>query len=160
MKSFYNFYKTKTNTNVFILNTKTQKYFFDNKFTKNKNLYSKTNLNYLNYLNLFMKSGLKLKINSLFFNYFKHFFNLFFLKNSNIQNYNYFNEIKSAIFDNYNLKNFNNLFNWYFNYFNFMFNIKNKTATNNISKKKNSVKNTSIKLLFVIKNKRNLYFFK
>lgn len=111
MKTFYNFYKTKTNVNVLTSNVKIQKYFFNDKFIKNKNVDSRINLNYLNYLNLFMKSGLKLKINSLFFNYFKHFFNLFFFKNVNTQNYNYFNEIRSAIFDNYNLKNFNNLFN-------------------------------------------------
>jgi len=109
-----------------------------------------------------MRSGLKKKIKNVFFEYFKYFFFFLNQKNFLINKYTYLNEIKSAISDNGGLKNFNNLFQWYFNYFNFMFNIKTKinANSNKTIKKKTLNKNNAIKLIFVVKNKRNLYFFK
>lgn len=115
---------------------------------------------YLNNWNLFLKSGLKLKIKNLFHEYFKVFYFSFFQNKQFFEKYYYFNEIKSSILDNYNLKNFNNLLQWYFNFFNFIFNIKNKIPPLKILKKKTTSKNSTIKLLFIIKQKRNLYFFK
>jgi hypothetical protein len=107
LKIFYSFYKINKIANK-------QKYLNNlSKFTNYNlllNCNNGGNIVYMNNTNIFMKNGLKKKIKNVFFDYFKYFF--FFLNKTDISSnkYTYLNEIKSAISDNYGLRNFNNLF--------------------------------------------------
>lgn len=149
MKIFYFFYKNK----------KTFKIKKKIKYNYSIIKYNYKISNYFLGWNIFLKNGLKLKINSVFNNYFFLFY-FYLTKNTYItKNFDYINEIKSIIFDNNIFKNPINLLNWYFSYFVFIFNVKNDSSI--LKKKKNINKNSNVlKLNFIQKKQRNLYFFK
>lgn len=161
MKIFFNFYK-KSNIKISALNKKKKKIIFNNNLYQD-NLVKNYDLNYFKGLNVFLIDGKKMILIRYFNLYFNFFFNFITnkVKNNNytILNYSYLNEIKSVINDNYYLNNPINLLNWYLNYFNFMFNVKN-SIKNKKKKNKIDLNLNNLKIIYIIKKKRNILFFK
>ena len=117
-------------------------------------------------MNVFILKGQKIFLYSKLHDYFKIFYLLIntstpLKKNFKYSDFSYFNEIKSAINDNFFLSNPLNLIKWYLNYFSFMFNFKiiNKQVKKPL-KNDNGASANSLKIVFILKKKRNIYFFK
>lgn len=160
MKIFFNFYKQNKKQLALksvLINSSTQ---ILKKFNNNTNFFL------IKGLNVFILKGQKIFLYSKLHNYFKIFYSFIYTSNNfkkyfNYSDFSYFNEIKSSINDNFFLNNPLNLIKWYLNYFSFMFNFKitNKQTKKPLKTNKNNVIN-NLQIVFILKKKRNIYFFK
>lgn len=164
MKIFFNFYKQKNN----YVNLKKSSIYANAKLYKKTTFIDINNSDIYKGLNTFVLKGQKLFIYSKLNNYFNLFYLYIYNNSSNKLNlkfsdFSYFYEIKSSINDNFFLNNPLNLLKWYLNYFSFMFNFKiaNKQVKKNVKSTKNDINNNNnLKITFILKKKRNIFFFK
>lgn len=164
MKIFFNFYKQKNNC----VNIKNSLIILNLQLYKKINFTEINNLDLFKGLNTFILKGKKLFIYSKLNTYFNFFYSNIYNNNNlnsnslKFSDFSYFYEIKSSINENFFLNNPLNLLKWYLNYFSFMFNFKiaSKQVKKKIKSTKNDLTNNSLKITFILKKKRNIFFFK